>query len=169
MRTFLFNFSGDTRMGAGTINSRIGLSEEAYLFDSNTNLFEVVKSEGADINIDCVMIDESQFLTKQQVLQVSDICDSLGIPVMAFGLRTDFLGELFEGSAALLANADKLIEIKGVCYCGRKTTHVLRKDSHGTVSTEGEKISIGGEESYISVCRKHHKEAINNARERQRQ
>lgn len=168
MDVMIFNFHGDTRMGTGTVNSRIGLSEPATLYNEEMDIFNEVQQELKNKSIDCVLLDEAQFLTKQQVWQLTEICDKLQIPVLAYGLRTDFRGELFTGSTHLLAWADVLRELKGVCHCGTKTTFVLRKDSNGKIAVDGDQISIGGEEQYISVCRKHYKEAIETARAEQK-
>ena len=154
MRPLVFTSCHDDRSGEGVIVSRIGLSHEANIFKENTNLYEEVINLGRE-SIDCLLIDEAQFLTKDQVQQLSLIVDQLNISVMSFGLRTDFQGKLFEGSKFLLAIADNLKEIKNICHCGKKATMILRFDEQGLVITEGEQIVIGGEERYVSVCRKH--------------
>ena len=154
MRPLIFTSCHDDRSGEGVIVSRIGLSHEANIFKENTNLYEEVIDLGHE-SIDCLLIDEAQFLTKDQVQQLSLIVDQLNISVMSFGLRTDFQGKLFEGSKFLLAIADNLKEIKNICHCGKKATMILRFDEQGSVITEGEQIVIGGEERYVSVCRKH--------------
>ena len=154
MRPLIFTSYHDDRSGEGVIVSRIGLSHEANIFKENTNLYEEVINLGRE-SIDCLLIDEAQFLTKDQVQQLSLIVDQLNISVMSFGLRTDFQGKLFEGSKFLLAIADNLKEIKNICHCGKKATMILRFDEQGSVITEGEQIVIGGEERYVSVCRKH--------------
>ena len=154
MRPLVFTSCHDDRSGEGVIVSRIGLSHEANIFKENTNLYEEVIDLGHE-SIDCLLIDEAQFLTKDQVQQLSLIVDQLNISVMSFGLRTDFQGKLFEGSKFLLAIADNLKEIKNICHCGKKATMILRFDEQGLVITEGEQIVIGGEERYVSVCRKH--------------
>ena len=154
MRPLIFTSCHDDRSGEGVIVSRIGLSHEANIFKENTNLYEEVINLGRE-SIDCLLIDEAQFLTKDQVQQLSLIVDQLNISVMSFGLRTDFQGKLFEGSKFLLAIADNLKEIKNICHCGKKATMILRFDEQGLVITEGEQIVIGGEERYVSVCRKH--------------
>ena len=154
MRPLIFTSCHDDRSGEGVIVSRIGLSHEANIFKENTNLYEEVINLGRE-SIDCLLIDEAQFLTKDQVQQLSLIVDQLNISVMSFGLRTDFQGKLFEGSKFLLAIADNLKEIKNICHCGKKATMILRFDEQGSVITEGEQIVIGGEERYVSVCRKH--------------
>lgn len=154
MRPLVFTSCHDDRSGEGVIVSRIGLSHEANIFKENTNLYEEVIDLDHE-SIDCLLIDEAQFLTKDQVQQLSLIVDQLNISVMSFGLRTDFQGKLFEGSKFLLAIADNLKEIKNICHCGKKATMILRFDEQGSVITEGEQIVIGGEERYVSVCRKH--------------
>ena len=154
MRPLVFTSCHDDRSGEGVIVSRIGLSHEANIFKENTNLYEEVIDLGHE-SIDCLLIDEAQFLTRNQVQQLSLIVDQLNISVMSFGLRTDFQGKLFEGSKFLLAIADNLNEIKNICHCGKKATMILRFDEQGSVITEGEQIVIGGEERYVSVCRKH--------------
>ncbi len=155
MEVLLYTAAFDDRSGIGKIASRIGLEAEANSFDGDTNMFDDIKSRAANVKIDCVLIDEAQFLSEAQVWQLADVADSLGLPVMCFGLRNDFQGKLFAGSNALMAIADNLREIKTICWCGRKATMVLRLDSDGVPVSEGEQVQIGGEESYVSVCRKH--------------
>ena len=157
MRPLLFTPQLDTRSCEGRIASRLGLDAEAHTFTPADDLLKLTSAEEA---IDCVLIDEAQFLTRTQVFQLGEIADRLGIPVLAYGLRTDFQGNLFEGSQHLLAWADNLIEIKTICHCGRKATMVLRTDAKGNVLREGAQVEIGGNESYISVCRKHFKEGM---------
>lgn len=159
MQTLLFTPSLDTRAGQGVIRSRIGLAQEACCFNKEDDLFEITQKqleEGQDYA--CILIDEAQFLSKKQVNQLAAICDKLKIPVLAYGLRTDFLGELFPGSASLLALADELVEIKTVCFCGKKATMNMRVDGAGQAIREGEQVQIGGNESYVSVCRRHFNE-----------
>ena len=158
METVLFVNAIDTRHGKGVIQSRIGLSKTAMTYDKKFDFFRYVKSAK---NLSCVLVDEAQFLTKQQVDQLGDIVDFLDIPVLAYGLRTDFQGNCFEGSERLLAIADILVELKTVCFCGKKATMNIRVDSEGNKITEGAQIEIGGNERYISVCRKHFKTAEN--------
>ncbi len=158
METVLFVNAIDTRHGKGVIQSRIGLSKTAMTYDKKFDFFRYVKSAK---NLSCVLVDEAQFLTKQQVDQLADIVDFLDIPVLAYGLRTDFQGNCFEGSERLLAIADILVELKTVCFCGKKATMNIRVDSEGNKITEGAQIEIGGNERYISVCRKHFKTAEN--------
>lgn len=164
MSTLIFTAEIDNRFAKGKVSSRIGLSAEALLFSPTTNMAEIIKSEICTQKVHCVLIDECQFLTKQQVEQLCDIVDNFDIPVLCYGLRTDFLGELFVGSQYLLAWADKLVELKTVCYCGRKANKVLRVGSDGIPMYEGAQVDIGGNEKYISVCRKHHAEAIEQAK-----
>ncbi|MCR5225363.1 MAG: thymidine kinase [Alphaproteobacteria bacterium] len=154
MNTILFTCAMDDRYGQGTIASRIGLKKQAVTFDKNFDFFCYVKDAK---KVACILIDEAQFLTAEQVNQLGDIVDLLDIPVLAYGLRTDFMGNLFEGSARLLAIADILTELKTVCFCGKKATMNLRVDKDGKKVTSGAQIEIGGNDRYISVCRKHFK------------
>ncbi len=137
------------------VSSRIGLTSEAIAFEQNDNLLELVRREHQSEPLHCVLVDEAQFLNKRQVQQLGDVADVLDVPVLAYGLRTDFQGNLFEGSQYLLGWADTLEEIKTICHCGRKATMVLRTDKHGNVVRDGDQVKIGGNELYISVCRKH--------------
>jgi len=158
MHTLLFAPAVDDRAGVGRIQSRIGLAADAAAFAPADNLFERIRAGHAASPVACVLVDESQFLSQVQVRQLSDVVDILDIPVLCYGLRTDFQGNLFEGSAALLAWADTLTEIKTICHCGRKATMVLRVDAAGNVAREGAQIEIGGNDRYVSVCRRHFKE-----------
>lgn len=160
MRTIEFTAKIDTRVEEGFIASRIGLKKNAHLFDSDTNLFEIVLKECGGDQAACVFLDEAQFLRDEQVLQLARIVDELNIPVICYGLRTDFRGELFEGSARLLALADEIRELKTICKCGRKATMNLRIDEEGKAVKVGEKIEIGGNERYIPLCRRHFFEAL---------
>lgn len=157
MRVIIFKPAIDTRE---TVKpeavSRIGLTHDALTVLPHSNLFQQVVHANDTRRVACVMVDEAQFLTRDQVDQLSDIVDMLNIPVMCYGLRTDFQGELFPGSHRLLAIADKLEEIKTICHCGHKATMVLRIDDEGKVSRSGEQVVIGGNDRYVSVCRKHH-------------
>ncbi|EKT56242.1 thymidine kinase [Providencia sneebia] len=164
MKTLIFTAEIDNRFAKGKVSSRIGLSAEALLFTPLTNMAEIIKKENNQQKVHCVLIDECQFLTKQQVEQLCDIVDNCDIPVLCYGLRTDFSGELFAGSQYLLAWADKLVELKTVCYCGRKANKVLRVGSDGIPMYEGAQVDIGGNEKYISVCRKHYTESIEKAK-----
>ena len=158
LSSLIYTAKIDTRFGESKVSSRIGLSEKAFTFDKNTDFYKSISE--LDFKLDCLLIDESQFLTKSQVLQLSNVVDMLGIPVMCYGLRTDFQGELFEGSQYLLAWSDKLVELKTICFCGRKANMVLRQTEDGTPIREGSQIDIGGNEKYISLCRKHYREAF---------
>lgn len=160
METMLWTAALDDRYGAGRISSRIGLEAEAHLFDPETALADAVAAEHDRRPLACVLIDEAQFLTKRQVHECARICDKLGIPVLCYGLRTDFQGELFEGSANLLGLADALVELKGVCECGRKATMNLRVDGAGRAIKAGEQTEIGGNERYVPLCRKHFMERL---------
>ncbi|MEI2264301.1 thymidine kinase [Erwinia sp. CGal63] len=160
MRTLVYTAEIDNRFGTGKVSSRIGLSSPAKLYNNDTALFDEIKSHQQMEPVHCVLIDESQFLTRTQVKELSDVVDNLDIPVLCYGLRTDFRGELFSGSHYLLAWADKLVELKTVCHCGRKAGMVLRVDENGEPYNEGEQVVIGGNERYVSVCRKHYKAAI---------
>ena len=155
MDTVLLTAGLDDRAGIGRIGSRIGLEERAETFVEGDNLFERIEQIITERTINCVLIDEAQFLSKKQVWQLCRVADRLGIPVMCYGLRTDFQGKLFPGSAALLALADSLREIRTICWCGSKATMVVRLDGNGRVIEEGDQVSIGGEESYVSLCRRH--------------
>jgi thymidine kinase len=160
MRTLLFTPDFDTRSGAGRIQSRIGLEAEAQPFGPDYDLLAAIRAEHAAKPVACVLIDEAQFLTPAQTWQATDVADALDIPVLCYGLRTDFQGQLFPGSAALLALADNLIELKTICHCGRKATMVLRLGADGQVVKEGAQIEIGGNERYVSVCRRHFKAGL---------
>ena len=158
MNPVIYTSNLDSRFGKGEIVSRIGLKSKSNTFDVKTDIYNDILTFKENNLIDCVLIDEAQFLTKNQVDQLGKIVDELNIPVLAFGIRTDFQGNLFEGSKYLLAWADNLKEIKTVCHCGRKATMVLRVDDEGSIVSDGSQIEIGGEERYVSVCRKHFKE-----------
>ena len=164
MKTMLFTAELDNRSKVGNISSRIGLSEKASTFNNDDNLFSSVQERLNIDKISCVFVDEAQFLTEKQVWELSDVVEILNIPVMCFGLRTDFQGKLFEGSSSLLAIADELKEIKTICHCGKKANMVVRLDSNGKVLKEGAQIEIGGNEKYISLCRKHWKNEMENNR-----
>jgi|SRR5436190_16628907 len=157
MQTLIFTPSVDTRFGKDTVNSRIGLTSGAITFDAAFDLFSYVENRIKDglSNLSCVLVDEAQFLNKQQVVQLSNIADHLRIPVLTYGLRSDFQGEPFEGSKYLLAWAEELIEIKTICHCGKKATMNMRIDDHGNAVKLGNQIEIGGNNRYISVCRYH--------------
>jgi len=157
MRTLLFTPAIDNRYRCGLIVSRIGLQAEAIPFSEYDDLLTQVKQQAEDVGVQCVLVDEAQFLTKSQVSQLTEIVDSLNIPVLAYGLRSDYRGEPFIGSQYLLTWADELIELKTVCHCGRKAMMNLRVNEFGEVIREGSPIHIGGNESFISVCRRHFK------------
>ena len=157
MRTVLFSPAPDSRDGTSRIRSRIGLQAGAQQLIPGYDIFAHVETAHRAQPVACVLVDEAQFLTKAQVWQVTEVADTLDIPVLCYGLRTDFQGELFVGSAALLALADTLIELKTICHCGRKATMVLRIGTDGQAEKEGEQIEIGGNERYVSVCRPHFK------------
>ena len=159
MNTLLFTAAFDDRFGVGKVASRIGLSEEAQLFRGTDDLFAEVKRHHVDKPIHCVLIDEAQFLTKAQVWQLTDVCDQLNIPVLCYGIRTDFQGELFAGSQWLLAWADVLEELKTICHCGSKAGMVVRVDAGGKAVQEGSQVEIGGNDRYVSLCRRHFKAA----------
>jgi len=160
LETLLFTAHIDDRFAKGKVSSRLGIHADARLFDNNTNVFDAVTQQLQDGKIACILIDEAQFLTKPQVKQLTDIVDELKIPVLAYGIRTDFLGETFVGSAALLAWADKLVELKTICHCGKKANFVMRCDEHGNAVKGGEQIEVGGNERYESLCRKHFKALV---------
>lgn len=160
MRTLLFTPEMDTRAGPGRIKSRIGLSAEAIVLRAGDNMMERVKTAHAETPVACVLVDEAQFLTPSQVHQLTDIADTLRIPVLCYGLRTDFQGKLFPGSAGLLAVADNLIELKTICHCGRKATMNLRIGAGGNAVREGAQVEIGGNDRYVAMCRRHFKEAF---------
>jgi thymidine kinase len=155
METLLFIPAIDTRRAKGVIASRIGLESNAYPFEKTFNFFDYVSEVIKIKHISCVLIDEAQFLTKDQVLQLTRIVDGLNIPTLTYGLRSDFMGEPFEGSRYLLAWADELSEIKTICHCGKKATMNPRIDEKGTLVREGEQIEIGGNDRYIALCRRH--------------
>ena len=160
MNTLLFTAAIDNRYEVGKIKSRIGLTSEAIAFKAEDDLFKETESVHKREAIHCVLVDEAQFLTREQVFQLTEVTDRLGIPVLAFGLRTDFLGNLFEGSRALLAWADELKELKTICHCGKKATMVVRLDQDNNPVREGSQIEIGGNDKYVSMCRKHFKEKV---------
>lgn len=160
MATMLFTAAIDDRFAAGTITSRIGLSAPATPFDIGTDIAAQVAARHADAPVACVLVDEAQFLTDAQVDQLAWLADTLGVPVLAYGLRTDFQGALFPGSARLLALADSLIEIKSVCACGRKATMNLRVDDGGRPIAQGQQTEIGGNDRYVALCRRHFTEAL---------
>ncbi len=159
MRTMLWTAQLDTR-SQGMVKSRIGLEADAHRYTPDTDLSGAVMAAHRAEPIDAVLIDEAQFLTRDQVWQCARLADEGGIPVVCYGLRTDFQGELFPGSAALLGIADKLVELKGVCHCGRKATMNLRVDASGAAVSEGAQTEVGGNDRYVALCRRHFSEAL---------
>jgi thymidine kinase len=159
MNTYLLTYAFDTRAGDGIIGSRIGISEPAETFREGDDLFERLRERQARAPLACVFVDEAQFLEPAQVWQLARAVDDLGLPVMCYGLRVDFLGNLFPGSATLLALADEMREARTICFCGKKATMVVRKDEQGRVLMAGEQIAIGGNDRYESLCRRHWREA----------
>ncbi|KZL22472.1 thymidine kinase [Pseudovibrio sp. WM33] len=155
MHSLLFTAALDNRTKVGEISSRIGLKSDALIYDTKLDLFACIEEQLKEHQFNAVFIDEAQFLTEAQVWQLAHVADHLRIPVMAYGLRTDFQGKMFPGSAALLAIADILREVRTICWCGSKATMVARVDESGNIVEEGDQVVIGGEESYISLCRKH--------------
>jgi len=160
MNPMLFTPALDDRSDVGIIKSRIGLEAEATAFKQEDDLFEAVQNRLEDQNVHCVLVDEAQFLTREQVFQLTDVVDRLNIPVLCFGLRTDFQGELFEGSRYLLAWGDQLDELKTICHTGSKATMVVRVDDKGYALRKGSQVEIGGNERYVSVSRKEFKEVF---------
>lgn len=160
MATMLWTAAVDDRAGQGIINSRIGLTAPAHCFDAQTDLHAAIAARRAAGPLSCVLIDEAQFLTREQVLALGRVCDGLGVPVLCYGLRTDFQGELFPGSAALLGLADSLVELKAVCACGAKATMNLRVDEAGKAIHSGDQTEIGGNDRYVALCRKHFMEKL---------
>tara|TARA_R110000765_G_scaffold85476_4_gene164856 strand:- start:16863 stop:17420 length:558 start_codon:yes stop_codon:yes gene_type:complete len=163
LNTLLFTAQIDDRFAKGKVSSRLGIHADALLFDDKTDIFSQVKQQISERKIACILIDEAQFLTKLQVKDLTDIVDELKVPVLAYGIRTDFLGETFNGSAALLAWADKLVELKTICHCGKKANFVMRCDENGQAVKGGEQIEVGGNERYESLCRKHFKALVWNS------
>ena len=167
METMLWTAAFDDRSGAGRIASRLEIGAGARTYDSGTDLFAEVGEELRKRKLHCVLVDEAQFLSRDHVLQLARVADDVGVPVLCYGLRTDFLGQLFEGSAALLALADTLVELKAVCECGRKATMNLRVDSDGHAVAAGASIEIGGNDRYIALCRRHFFERLKQGEARQ--
>jgi thymidine kinase len=155
MQTMLWTAAFDDRSGAGSIGSRVALSAPARTYEAELDLFHAIADELKNRPLHCVLVDEAQFLTRDHVLQLCRVSDDLGIPVLCYGLRTDFQGNLFEGSAALLALADSLVELKAVCECGRKATMNLRVDAEGHAVAAGAQTEIGGNDRYVALCRRH--------------
>src|SRR5262245_35704700 len=164
MRTLVYTAHVDQR-GSGRVHSRIGLSADARHFRPQTDLYAQIAGEHAREALHCVLLDEAQFLTGRQVEELAQIVDRHAIPVLCYGLRTDFRGELFEGSARLLALADDLTELKTICHCGRKATMCARVGEDGRAEREGAQVEIGGNERYLSLCRRHYFEATGRSRQ----
>lgn len=160
MATYLLTAKLDRRAGEGRIASRIGIGEAADTFTAEDDLAACIAARRAEGPLACVFIDEAQFLTKAQVWQLARVVDDLGVPVMCYGLRVDFRGELFPGSAALLALADEMREVRTICHCGKKATMVVRMDGEGQAQRDGAQVQIGGNETYLSLCRRHWREAV---------
>ena len=160
MQTYLLTARLDDRAGAGRIASRIGIGSAAEIFDAGTDMFEKVQKRLETGPCACVFVDEAQFLSAPQVWQLARAVDDLGVPVMCYGLRVDFRGQLFPGSAALLALADEMREVRTICHCGRKATMVARLGPDGRALRDGAQVQIGGNETYVSLCRRHWREAV---------
>ena len=160
MQTYLLTAQFDNRAGQARIASRIGIGQDADTFSPDDDLFAKLKSRFAMEKVACVFFDEAQFLTKEQVWQLACSVDDLGVPIMCYGLRVDFRGDLFPGSAALLAWADEMREVRTICACGKKATMVVRNGPDGTPLRDGEQVLIGGNETYLSLCRRHWRTAI---------
>lgn len=159
MATMLWTAALDSR-SAGMVRSRIGLESEAHRFTPATDLWQVISTAQGEEKLDCVLVDEAQFLSPDQVWQLARLADEGGIPVLCYGLRTDFQGALFPGSAVLLGIADALVELKAVCHCGRKATMNLRVDESGAAVRQGQQTEIGGNDRYVALCRKHFSQAM---------
>lgn len=160
MDTYLLTAQLDDRAGAGRIASRIGIGEEADMFSAGDDLYQRIEQRLARGTVAAIFVDEAQFLEPEQVWQLARVVDDLRVPVLAYGLRVDFQGNLFPGSATLLALADEMREVRTICHCGKKATMVVRQDDHGRVMTEGDQVQIGGNETYVSLCRRHWREAV---------
>ena len=160
MESYLLTAQFDNRAGDGRIGSRIGIGREADTFSLSDDLFYKIKKRIDDGPCACVFIDEAQFLSHEQVWQLARAVDDLKIPIMCYGLRVDFQGKLFPGSATLLALSDEMREIKTICHCGKKATMVVRQDENGVALTDGAQVQIGGNEAYVSLCRKHWREKV---------
>jgi thymidine kinase len=160
MNTYLLTARIDGRSGPGRIASRIGIGSQADTFGTGDDLFAMVRARLEQGPVACIFVDEAQFLDPVQVWQLARVVDDLNLPVLAYGLRVDFRGELFPGSAALLAIADEMREVRTICRCGRKATMVIRQDENGNAIREGAQVQIGGNETYVSLCRRHWREAM---------
>ena len=160
MQTYLLTARFDDRAGAGRIASRIGIGADADTYTPESDLFSTIETRLNEGPCACIFVDEAQFLTETQVWQLARAVDDLNVPIMCYGLRVDFQGKLFPGSAALLALADEMREVRTICHCGKKATMVVRKDANGLVVTDGAQVSIGGNDRYVSLCRRHWREAV---------
>ncbi|MBM3615798.1 MAG: thymidine kinase [Alphaproteobacteria bacterium] len=160
MATYLITAQFDNRAGEGRIASRIGIGEPADTFGPDEDLFAKLRARFRQGKVACVFVDEAQFLSKDQVWQLARAVDDLGVPVMCYGLRVDFQSNLFPGSAALLAWADEMREVRTICHCGKKATMVVRKGPDGRPMKDGEQVVIGGNETYQSLCRRHWRQAV---------
>ena len=160
MQTYLITARFDGRAGHGRIASRIGIGEDADTFEAGEDLFAKVAARQALGPVACVFVDEAQFLSREQVWQLARAVDDLGVPVMCYGLRVDFQGNLFPGSAALLAWADEMREVRTICHCGKKATMVIRRGPDGRALREGDQVQVGGNETYVSLCRRHWRQAV---------
>ena len=167
MGTMLYTAGIHDRSGHGIIDSRIGITASANIFEPASDLRAEIEAALRTRPLHCVLIDEAQFLTRDHVLQLASVCDELDVPVLCYGLRTDFQGNLFEGSATLLALADKLVELKAICECGRKATMNLRVDEEGRAVRAGAQTEIGGNDRYVALCRRHFMERLKEAELRQ--
>ena len=160
METLLLTADFDDRAENGNITSRIGISAPAELYSQGSNLLSLVETKLREKALACVLVDEAQWLSPNQVWQLAQVVDDLKVPVICYGLRVDFMGELFPGSAKLLAIADEMREVRTICHCGSKATMVVRKDSDGKVQTSGDQVQVGGNEMYFSLCRLHWRQAV---------
>ena len=160
MVPYLLTARLDDRAGTGRIASRIGIGSEADMFSTTDDLFVRLADQLAAGPVDCVFVDEAQFLTEEQVWQLARAVDDLNLPVMCYGLRVDFLGKLFPGSATLLALADEMREVRTICHCGKKATMVIRRNAEGQTQADGAQVQIGGNDTYVSLCRRHWREAM---------
>ena len=160
LTTAIYTAKIDDRFAQGKVTSRLGIDADAFLFDDDSNMLADIKKKHQETKLDCVLIDEAQFLSTEQVKQLTDVVDLLHIPVLAYGISTEFLGETFSGRAALLAWADKLVELKTICHCGRKANFVIRQDKNGVPVKGGQQVEVGGNERYEPLCRAHFKKLV---------
>jgi len=160
MEPYLITAAFDNRAGQGRIASRIGIGQDADTFEGLTDLYQMLQTRLQAGPVACVFLDEAQFLTKAQVWQLARAVDDLNVPVMCYGLRVDFQGQLFPGSATLLALADEMREVRTICHCGKKATMVIRQGADGSVLRDGAQVQIGGNDTYVSLCRKHWRAAM---------